>query len=53
MTASSFTHYEIGIYNSLSRWRERVGVRVDIIFIVSPSPVSSPPGGEEMNLSSA
>jgi hypothetical protein len=27
---------------SLSRWRERVGVRMDLISAVSPSPASSP-----------
>jgi hypothetical protein len=36
--------------NPISRQRERAGVRVDIMFTVSPSPVSSPPWGEEMNL---
>jgi hypothetical protein len=34
----------------LSRWRERVGVRVVIVYITIPSPLSSPPWGEEINV---
>jgi hypothetical protein len=33
---------------SLSRWRERAGVRVAMASDGSPSPVSSPPAGERI-----
>jgi len=48
MTAPTPTNNENAIY-ALSRWRERGGVRVDMLSNDSPSPESSPPWGEEAN----
>jgi hypothetical protein len=45
-----WSYCNLGILESyipLSRWRERVGVREDMISDDSPSPTSSPPWGEE------